>query len=40
MISCRSLTVLPGSSRFRVFFPQEFAHYLGEVVLDVLEGIE
>jgi hypothetical protein len=25
---------------FRIFFPQEFAHYVGEVVLDVLEGVE
>jgi len=32
--------VLRDGPRFRIFFPQEFAHYLGEVVLDVLEGIE
>jgi hypothetical protein len=32
--------VLRDGSRFRLFFPQEFAHYVGEVVLDVLEGIE
>jgi hypothetical protein len=32
--------VLRDGSRFRIFFPQEFAHYVGEVVLDVLEGIE
>jgi hypothetical protein len=31
--------VLRDGPRFRIFFPQEFAHYLGEVVLDVLEGI-
>ena len=30
--------VLRDGTRFRVFFPQEFAHYVGEVVLDVLEG--
>ena len=32
--------VLRDGSRFRIFFPQEFAHYVGEVVLDVLEVIE
>jgi len=32
--------VLRDGSRFRIFFPQEFAHYVGEVVLDVLKGIE
>ncbi len=32
--------VLRDGPRFRVFFPQEFAHYVGEVVLDVLEGIQ
>ncbi len=32
--------VLREGQRFRVFFPQEFAHYVGEVVLDVLEGIQ
>jgi hypothetical protein len=32
--------VLRDGSRFRIFFPQEFAHYVGEVVLDVLAGIE
>jgi hypothetical protein len=32
--------VLRDGRRFRVFFPQEFAHYVGEVVLDVLEGIQ
>ena len=32
--------VLRDGSRFRIFFPQEFAHYVGEVVLDVLEGVE
>jgi hypothetical protein len=32
--------VVRDGSRFRIFFPQEFAHYVGEVVLDVLEGIE
>jgi hypothetical protein len=32
--------VLRDGPRFRIIFPQEFAHYLGEVVLDVLEGIE
>jgi hypothetical protein len=35
-----SALVLRDGPRFRIFFPQEFAHYLGEVVLDVLEGIE
>jgi len=32
--------VLREGPRFRIFFPQEFAHYVGEVVLDVLAGIE
>src|SRR6266540_4233015 len=32
--------VLRDGPRFRIFFPQEFGHYVGEVVLDVLEGIE
>jgi hypothetical protein len=32
--------VLRDGRRFRIFFPQEFGHYVGEVVLDVLEGIE
>jgi hypothetical protein len=32
--------VLRDGARFRIFFPQEFAHYVGEVVLDVLEGVE
>ncbi|HEU5278142.1 MAG TPA: hypothetical protein VFU26_04475 [Gaiellaceae bacterium] len=31
--------VLRDGTRFRLFFPQEYAHYVGEVVLDVLEGI-
>jgi hypothetical protein len=31
--------VLRNGPSFRIFFPQEFAHYVGEVVLDVLEGI-
>jgi hypothetical protein len=31
--------VLGDGSRYRLFFPQEYAHYVGEVVLDVLEGI-
>jgi hypothetical protein len=31
--------VLRDGSRYRLFFPQEYAHYMGEVVLDVLEGI-
>lgn len=26
-------------TRFRLFFPQEYAHYVGEVVLDTLEGL-
>lgn len=33
-------TVLRDGSRFRIFFPQEFGHYVGEVVLDVLAGLE
>ena len=32
--------VLRDGPRFRIFFPQEFAHYVGEVVLDLLEGVE
>jgi hypothetical protein len=28
-----------GGARFRMFFPQEYAHYVGEVVLDALEGL-
>ena len=32
--------VLRDGSRFRIFFPQEYGHYLGEVVLDVLAGLE
>jgi len=35
-----SALVLRDGERFRIFFAQEFAHYVGEVVLDVLEGIE
>jgi hypothetical protein len=31
--------VLGEGERFRLFFPQEFGHYLGEVVLDTLAGI-
>ena len=30
--------VLRDGDRFRLFFPQELAHYLAEVVLDALEG--
>jgi len=32
--------VLRDGPRFRIFFPQEFGHYVGEVVLDVLAGLE
>jgi len=32
--------VLRDGPRFRIFFAQEFGHYVGEVVLDVLEGLE
>jgi hypothetical protein len=32
--------VLRDGQRFRIFFPQEFGHYVGEVVLDALEGAE
>ena len=35
-----SALVLRDRERFRIFFPQEFAHYVGEVVLDLLEGVE
>jgi hypothetical protein len=35
-----SALVLRDGERFRIFFRQEFALYVGEVVLDVLEGIE
>jgi hypothetical protein len=31
--------VLRDGTSFRLFFPQEYAHYVGEVVLDTLEGI-
>ena len=31
--------LLRDGSRYRLFFPQEYAHFVGEVVLDVLEGI-
>ena len=31
--------VVGDGSRFRLFFPQEYAHYVGEVVLDTLEGL-
>ena len=31
--------VLRDGERFQIFFPQEFGHYVGEVVLDTLEGI-
>jgi len=32
--------VLRDGPRFRIFFPQEFGHYVGEVILDVLAGLE
>jgi hypothetical protein len=28
-----------GGARFRVFFPQEYAHSVGEIVVDTLEGL-
>jgi hypothetical protein len=31
--------LLRDGPRYRLFFPQEYAHFVGEVVLDVLEGI-
>jgi hypothetical protein len=31
--------VLGEGERFRLFFPQEYAHYVGEVVLDALEAL-
>jgi hypothetical protein len=31
--------VLGDGDRFRIFFPQEYAHYVGEVVVDTLEGL-
>jgi hypothetical protein len=31
--------VLRDGERFRIFFPQEYGHYVAEVVLDVLEGL-
>jgi hypothetical protein len=31
--------LLRDGSRYRLFFPQEYAHFVGEVVLDALEGI-
>ena len=31
--------VLREGDRFRIFFPQELAHYVGEVVLDTLDGL-
>ena len=30
--------VLRDGGRFRIFFPQEFGHYLGRVVVDTLDG--
>jgi hypothetical protein len=32
--------VLRDGDRFRIFFPQEYGHYVAEVVLDVLEGLQ
>ena len=29
-----------GGERFRAYFPQELAHYVAEVVLDAIEGLE
>jgi len=31
--------VLRDGERFQIFFPQEFGHYVGEVVLDTLAGV-
>jgi hypothetical protein len=31
--------VLRDGDRFRLFFPQEFAHSMGEIVLDTLDGL-
>ena len=31
--------VVGNGTRFQIFFPQEYAHYVGEVVLDTLEGL-
>jgi len=31
--------VLRDGERFRIFFPQEYGHYVAQVVLDVLEGL-
>ena len=31
--------VIGDGDRFRIFFPQEYAHYVGEVVRDTLEGL-
>lgn len=31
--------VVGDGERFSLFFPQEYAHYVGEVVLDTLEGL-
>ena|SRR5439155_19687215 len=31
--------VLRDGERFRLFFPQEFGHYLAEVVIDAAEGL-
>ena len=31
--------VLRNGEEFRLFFPQEYGHYLAEVVLDTLEGV-
>ena len=31
--------VLGDGDRFRIFFPQEYAQYVGEVVVDTLEGL-
>ena len=33
-------TVLRDGDAFRVFFPQEYGHYVAEVVIDAAEGLE
>ena len=33
-------TVLRDGDRFRIFFPQEYGHYVAEVVIDTAEGLE
>jgi sarcosine oxidase gamma subunit len=35
----RTIVLRPGDGAFRLFFPQEYAHYLAETLLDAAEGL-